>query len=336
MKILYVVNVCPGVANGSAPPFVKAQIDSVQRAGHHISIYTIRGNLSKWNYFKALIEVQRLIRKECFDIIHAHYAYSGLVAALQRKVPVIISFMGSDLLGSYKTNGTLNLRGHIDAGLSKILQFLVDGIIVKSEGMREILRKKEKSIILPNGINFGQFKEMPRDQARKRLGLDLEKKIVLFVGNHRSQNKCFPIISEAVDVLRDNDAKIELVVVHGIDHEVIPYYLNASNVLVLASIKEGSPNIIKEAMACNLPILATDVGDVKEVISGVKGCKIIERDKRAIAKGIKEILDNFQRTDGREAVEHLSLECVADRLIEFYHQIAKSENLHEINSSQLN
>ena len=118
--------------------------------------------------------------------------------------------------------------------------------------------------------------------------------------------------------------------VHGIDHEAIPYYLNASNVLVLASIKEGSPNIIKEALACNLPIVSTDVGDVKELTQGVQGCKIVARDKNAIAKAVRDILDNFKRTNGRTVIQHLSLESVAEKLIEFYRHIIASKMFEKV------
>ena len=324
MKILYIVNVCHG--GNSAPPFVKAQIDSVQKAGQNIYVFTIRGNISKWNYLKALVEIRHLVSKERFDIIHAHYSYPGVVAVMQRQAPVIISFMGSDLFGSRKTDGTLKVRGYIDTWLSKMLQFFVDGIIIKSKGMEKELIKKEKSIVLPNGVDLGLFKEIPRDLARKKLGLDLEKKFILFVGDRNSPNKRFHLIKEAVDLLRTEDQSVELLVAYGCAHEIIPYFMNAVNVLVLASIKEGSPNVIKEAMACNLPIVATDVGDIKEVISAVRGCKIVEPDKNSIAQGIKGILALVKRTEGRKVIEHLRLELVADRLIDFYRQIATSEN----------
>lgn len=319
MKILHIVNVCHG--NTSAPPFVKAQIESVQKTGHSVDILTINGNLSKWNYLKALVEMRQLIKQKHFDIIHAHYSYSGVVAVLQKKIPVIVSYMGTDLFGYRKADGTLKVRGVIDTWLAKILQLFVDGIIIKSKEMKKELLKKEKSIVLPNGVDFELFTEIPRDIACKKLGLDSEKKYVLFVGDRNNTRKQFYLIKEAVDLLKTEDSNIELIVAYGVAHNIIPYFMNAANVLVITSFKEGSPNVVKEAMACNLPIVATDVGDIKEVISGVHGCKIVLPDKNSIAQGISSILALAKRTEGRKAIEHLSLECIAGRLVDFYQKV---------------
>ena len=323
MKILHIVNVRHG--DTSAPPFVKAQIDSLQKAGQNIYVLTIKGNHPKWKYLKALVEMRNLISKERFDIIHAHFSYSGVVAVLQRKSPVIISFMGTDLFGSRNDDGTLKVRGYLDNWLSKLLQFFVDGIIIKSKCMEKELLKKEKYIVLPNGVDFGLFKEIPRDLARKKLGLEPKKKFILFAGNDKSQNKRLHVIKEAVDLLKIEDNRIELLVANGYDHEIIPCFMNAANVLVLASIKEGSPNVIKEAMACNLPIVATDVGDIKEMVSGVSGCKIVEPDKNSIAQEVREILALGRRTEGRKKIEHLNIVCIAEKLIDFYRQVIISK-----------
>lgn len=129
-----------------------------------------------------------------------------------------------------------------------------------------------------------------------------------------------------VDILKAENKNVELLLPVEVAHEDMPYYMNSTNMLVLASLKEGSLNVIKEAMACNLPIVTTDVGDIKELISGVQGCKIVERDKKAFARGISEILETFQRTEGRRAIEHLSLEHVTNKLINFYHQVVESKD----------
>ena len=322
MKILYIVNVLPDSENPSAEPFVKAQIDSVKALGHDIAIMNVKGSQSKLHYLFAIFKLRKLLKMKNFDLIHGHYVYSGLIAALQRRVPTVVSFMGSDLLGSLKSTGSLQIRGYIDILLSALLQFFVDGIIVKSNRMKKKLICPSISAVISNGVDFGLFKEMDRNETRRNLGLEIEKYYVLFVGNEDSpENKGYHIIQDAMRILRKNHGGIELLTVVKTLHNEMSKLMNAANLLVLASIKEGSPNVIKEAMACNLPIIATDVGDVREITDGVDGCKIVKRDPVEFAKAIKEILSTVDRTNGRQKIEHLKIEKVAQRLVNFYAQV---------------
>jgi len=266
MRILYIVNTLHSIDNPNTVPFVNDQIDSIEKLGHHVTILNIQGDESRLNYFKAILRLRELIRAKKFDLIHGHYSYSGCVAIFQRTLPVIVSFMGSDLYGSFKANGTITIQGFIDIWLSRFLQLFVNGIIVKSKGMQQLLIRKEKSIVLPNGVDFEIFKPMNRDDCLEKLGLNKTKKYVLFIGNPNIPRKGYATATKAIKILSSEYDNVELLEVYRVPHKDIPYYMNAANVLILPSIKEGSPNVVKEAMACNLPIVATDVGDVKEVI----------------------------------------------------------------------
>jgi len=324
MKVLYIVNVLADDANPHAEPFVKAQIDSARRAGIDISILNIRGNESKLNYLHAIYRLHAILRKKNFDIIHGHYVYSGWIATLQKKVPSIVSFMGSDLYGSPKSDGSLELQGYFDIILSRFLQYYVEGIIVKSKNMEKWIIKKDKVIVLPNGVDFNVFKEIPRTEACRKLGLNPEKKYVLFAGNYKIPRKAFWVVRDAVQILKEEDADVELLRTSRVAHNLIPYYMNASNVLALASLNEGSPNVVKEAMACNLPIVSTDVGDVKEIIGNVRRCFIVKRDPKIFAEKIREILLNVDKTEGRRKIKHLRIEKIAEKLIHFYKHILNS------------
>ena len=110
-------------------------------------------------------------------------------------------------------------------------------------------------------------------------------------------------------------------VVQGVPHQDIPLYMNASDALVLASQYEGSPNVVKEALACNLSVVATDVGDVREVLTGILGCKIVHRNPKSIAKGIQAVLNAELPCNGREVIQHLQKERVAERIVHFYNTI---------------
>lgn len=321
MRILYIVNTLHSLGNPNTVPFINDQIDSIEKFGHDVTILNIQGNESRLNYFKAILPLRELIRAKKFDLIHGHYSYSGCVAIFQRTLPVIVSFMGSDLYGSFKANGTNTIRGFIDIWLSRFLQLFVNGIIVKSKEMQQLLIRKEKSIVLPNGVDFEIFKPMNRDDCLEKLGLNKTKKYVLFIGNPNNPRKGYATATKAIKILSSEYDNVELLEVYRVPHKDIPYYMNAANVLILPSIKEGSPNVVKEAMACNLPIVATDVGDVKEVIDGVDGCAIVNRDPPSFASAIENILDFKDRTGGRDHIGYLRMEKIADRLVGFYEKI---------------
>jgi teichuronic acid biosynthesis glycosyltransferase TuaC len=161
---------------------------------------------------------------------------------------------------------------------------------------------------------------MSQSEARRHLGLSLDQKLVLYVGLLRPEKR-LDVIQTAVGLLRQHDPAVELVVASGRPHEEIPWYMNACDVLALASDREGSPMVVKEAMACNLPIVSVDVGDVTEVIGNTEGCYICRRDPTDMAEKLRLALDRTRRTDGLAAVQGLSLDTTVDRILRVYEEL---------------
>ncbi len=106
-----------------------------------------------------------------------------------------------------------------------------------------------------------------------------------------------------------------------IENKLFPLYLNACDVFVLTSFNEGSPNVIKEAMACNVPIVSTDVGDVKEVILDTEGCFITSYDPVDVANKIDKAMAFNMSTKGRENIEFLESNVIANNLISIYREV---------------
>jgi glycosyltransferase involved in cell wall biosynthesis len=158
--------------------------------------------------------------------------------------------------------------------------------------------------------------------SREQLGLPKDKKLVLFAGDYLKRLKRFDIVNEAIDHLKADGTDVELVLAYKQPYEKVPLYMNACDVLVLPSEREGSPQVVKEAMACNLPVVASDVGDVKDVISGVENCFICTRDAMDIADKISKILFHPYRTNGREATRRYELSAIAKRIIGVYEEVA--------------
>ena len=179
------------------------------------------------------------------------------------------------------------------------------------------------AVIIPCGVNLDLMVPMQRFSARKKLNLSLDKKYLLFPGNPLNPIKRYDMFVDVLEVLQKDGLLVEKLVLKSIPHNMMPLYYNASDVLVLVSDSEGSPTVVKEAMACNLPIVFVDVGDVKEVIGDIEGCYRAKRQPEDIAKKIKLVLRRNKRTNGREKIKHLRLEYIAHKVISVYKEAAK-------------
>jgi glycosyltransferase involved in cell wall biosynthesis len=189
--------------------------------------------------------------------------------------------------------------------------------IVKSEDMKQTLGLK-KILVLPNGVDLNRYYQMGKDEARQKSGLNNKKKIVLFPADPDRKEKNFELAHRAVSIITEEN--INLVYLRDIPSDNTVYYYNAANVLLLTSLWEGSPNVIKEAMACNCPIVSTNVGDVKWIIEKVEGCYITSNNPVDIANKIRQALRSGNKTNGRKKIIELGLdsESVAKKLKDLY------------------
>ncbi len=203
--------------------------------------------------------------------------------------------------------------------LCKMLAPLADAVTVTSLEHKRQLGRKD-AYVIPCGVDLDLFVPMPREEARQALGLPPQKKLVLFVGILRPEKR-LDVIQAAVEILHGEDENVELVAATGQPHERIPLYMNACDVLALASDYEGSPVVIKEAMACNLAIVSVDVGDVAQAIDGTEGCYICRREPADMAQKLKLALDRGQRTNGRRVAQRLGLDATMDSLIRVYEEL---------------
>jgi glycosyltransferase involved in cell wall biosynthesis len=217
--------------------------------------------------------------------------------------------------GSYSKKGAFVVR------VSQWLSRRVDAIIVKSEGMKKKAPTLNNIFVIPNGVDFELFRPMSRMKTRMLLGWDPERNYVLFCNDPEIPVKNFALAKAAVERLRTRDISAELVVANGISHEKVVEYMNASNVLILPSFAEGSPNVVKEAMACNLPVVASNVGDVSQVIGHTRGCSICAFDPEDFADGLENALRHSEPTSGRTDIAHLEISAIAKQVIGVYELI---------------
>ena len=309
MKVLFVSS---GNSINGISPIIKNQGESLIRQGVDLTYFIIKGKGIK-GYLKNIKPLRELNKGNNFDLIHAHYSMSAFVASLAGAKPLVVSLMGSDVKSERYFKSIIKMFNKL----------FWSKIIVKSEDMKQSLGINSVEII-PNGVDFDKFKLKNQQECKNQLGWDLSKKQILFVANPSRYEKNFNLANAAFDIL--SDTNIELKVLKDVPNELMPVYHNAADIVLLTSLWEGSPNVIKEAMACNVPIVSTDVGDVKAVIGNTEGCYITSFDPKDVAKKIKMALEFAKikgRTKGRERLNELGLdsESVAKRIIGVYEKV---------------
>lgn len=306
MRILHVIPYHPAP---SSFIFSKRQVQDLTEIGHLNEIYFFNTQISISSFWKQLKEIKQVVKRFQPDIIHAHYGtVTAFFASRITSVPFVVSFQGSDI---NHTNDVHWLREKMGKYFSKMAAKKAVQIICVSPKLQENLPiGKEKSIVISAGINTKLFKKMDKKTCKQALKLD-EKVHYIFFNSNNPIVKRLDIATEVVSMLKD--LHVELLSLNGdILPDEIPVYLNASSLTMLCSDSEGSPVVIKEAMACGLPIVSVDVGDVKERIQKVENCFIVPQKAADIASKIRWIIETkVEETNGLEILRESGLDSMS-------------------------
>lgn len=288
-------------------PFVAEQVAALEKVGVECVLFPMRSK-GITGYAKQLPELRKVIRIEKPDLIHAHYGFCGLFANLQRKVPVVTTYHGSDI------NNKSVFR------LSKIAMHLSAYNIFVSQKNINTVKPQGKYALIPCGINLDNYTLTDKEYARQQIGLTLKGKYVLFAGAFDNVVKNASLAKAAVSLLPD----VELLELKGYSRHQVALLMQAVDAFIMTSHTEGSPQVIKEALACGCPIVSVDVGDVRERVCGVEGSHIAHtREPEELAGLLKSALLSGNRTNGREKIitDRLDNNMVADRLIVTYKRV---------------
>jgi teichuronic acid biosynthesis glycosyltransferase TuaC len=305
-----VLIVCSGTTTNKSfkkmKPFVYEQIKELEKLNIEFDVFLIEKK-GVIGYLKSRKALMQTIKSTQFDIIHAHYGLSGMLAVLQFKVPVVISFIGSDIN---------NFKGRLVLKLAMILS--AHNIFVNKHLQIKAKIKKKYSIV-PYGINFSETFPIEKSIAREIMKIPKDEIICLFGSSRNRMVKNFPLAEKAVRLCKN----VKLYDLHGnYDKNEVINLINASDCVLLTSFNEGSPQIIKEALACNVPIVTTDVGDVRSVIGDTIGCYICSYEAEDVATKINEALTFGIRTNGRKNIQHLDNVKIAERVALIYQSIS--------------
>lgn len=291
-------------------PFIREQVEALRAQGCECAYYYINGK-GVLGYLRAIPGLSKKIREWHPDIVHAHYGLSCLVANLAtRRVPVVSTYHGSDIhVKSVRRFSKMAIRlSAWNIYVSKRNMALVGAV----EG--------KKCSLIPCGVSLSDDQMQSRSEARKALGWSATDKKVLFAGAFDNDVKQPELAKAAIALLNG----VELVELKGYSRSEVNTLMCAANCLLMTSRTEGSPQVIKEAMACGCPIVSVDVGDVAERTKGVDGCYVVKsRDPREIAEAIEKALAFEGRTNGREKILEYGLtnEIVVKKIIKIYGNI---------------
>lgn len=290
-------------------PFVIQQVAVLEKLGVNCLYFPVKSK-GVTGYLQHLKALKKAICEYHPDIVHAHYGLCGLLSNLQRRVPVVTTYHGSDI------NDKKVLP------LSKIAMRLSAWNIFVSQKTIEIAKPKKKYSLLPCGIDLSDLQLTDKQEARTKMHLQNGKKYILFAGAFDNTVKNAPLAQESVALL--NDENVELLELKGYSHDEVTLMMCAADAFLMTSISEGSPQVIKEALACGCPIVSTDVGDVRERMDGVEGCFIANtRNPEELSDLLNKALAFEGKTAGREKIinDNLDNKQVVQQLIDLYKSV---------------
>ena len=319
MRILFVA---PRARDGSHMPYVRREADAVRAAGHEVELF----GFDNTRYARFPGELARLraeVRRLRPDLVHAQFGkFNALLAALGG-APFVVTFRGTDINRNPRYSAA---RAALGVAASQLAACFARGIVCVSREIRDKVWacRWRASVVVPTGVDVKLFRPADRAEARARLGYGLEERIVLFNAGRNPAVKDPALAHAAVAQARRLVGDIRFVVLDGTAKaDEIPVYMNAADALVVTSLTEGSPTVVQEAMACNLPVVSVAVGDVRERLEGLAACEVVaSRDPAAIGGALARVLRSAQRSDGRAHATALGLEAIALRLAAFYRLVA--------------
>ncbi len=313
MKILLVHSGNAVGGDSSKYTFVREQGEALQQLGCEVEYYAVVGKGMK-GYLRNVKPLRKKIQEFQPDVVHAHFGLCGMVAVLaaRKKVPVVITCHNGETLTQY---------GNIITSFA--LRYADYTICVAQHIYDKLYLKPKQYCIQPCGIDLKDLPLMDKQVAMKEMGLPEGKVNILFGGSFTNARKNAPLAKAAIALLQRDD--INLIEMKGFNRFQVAMLLNGCDMLLLPTKSEGSPQVLKEAMACNCPVVATDVADIAFLLEGVTNSYVTTFDPKDVADKIQRVIDCGERTNGRERIEELKLDNpqVAETILGIYQSILK-------------
>jgi glycosyltransferase involved in cell wall biosynthesis len=328
MRVLAVTNIYPTPARPSLGTFVEQQVNGLRAAGMTVEVlYVDRREQGMATYLRVPDRLRSALRTFDADVVHV--MYGGVMADIVTRTihgrPIVVTFHGSDLLGEKSSRPLRRILAQLGVMSSWRAARRAAAVVVVANHLTEALPRdldRGKIRVIPCGIDLARFVPLPQEACRRQLGWDADAFYVAFNSNGGNPVKRPALARAAVEILNRNGIRAVLMELRGMSNTEVPIWLNASDALVLTSRHEGSPTIVKEALACNVPVVSVDVGDVRERIAAINGCYLVAADPDDIADKLQRALKSTRRVDGRLRMAEMSIERIASRLKQLYEEVA--------------
>jgi len=320
MRVLYVI---PSQPEDGKFIFARRQIACMESAGITTRSFFLTSRTSIPALIAAFCRLRREIKNFQPDIVHAQFGtMNAMICACARTRPLVVTFRGSDINPSCDIT---RLRSCVGRLFSQVAALRAESIICVTTQLKSRLWwRKSRSKVIPNGVDLSMFSPIPKAEARGILGWQVTERVVLFNAGTAAEAKRLDLAEAAVEKAKLQVGAIRFEVLRGkTPPERVPLYLNAADCLLITSDWEGSPNILKEALACNLPVVAVDVGDAAERLSNVIPSYVVERNPEALGRCVVKVLEGNRRSNGRDRVAHLSDQAVTEKIRDVYDEVIR-------------
>jgi teichuronic acid biosynthesis glycosyltransferase TuaC len=309
VRVLVVTNFEPDASAPQRGRWVRDQIDEVRRLGVEVDVFSFPPG--RGEYVPATRRLRALLRRQRFDLVHAHYGLAGWVALLAGARPLMVTFHGTDV--RHELVGPLShrlaWRIGLVAGVSRALFAAEDG--------RPGLPPVPGSAVLPCGPDLGRFAPAGRQDARTELGLDPDGRYLFFPANPARPEKRHDLAARLAA-----SCEADLITGGAIDPDLMPLWMNAANAVLVTSDYEGFGLAAVEALACDVPVLSTPVGVAPYALAGIEGCLCAPFEEGAWAAAARPHLEAPDpRVAGAARAQTLSSARMAERVVEAYRAV---------------
>jgi teichuronic acid biosynthesis glycosyltransferase TuaC len=318
---------------GSAP-FIDRQIAALKLAGLTVSTFNLGTGHSPLHLLRKWWSLRQTVNNLNPGLIYTRYGTIVAATAAFSGLPAVVTFAGSDLLPGASVS---RIRMRVGIFLSNVAATRAAAIICVSEELRQALwrrRDRMRAVVIPGGVDLDIFCPGPQAEARIQLGWNHDNRVVLFNAKRDPINKGLDLAEAAMHYVYSRVPNAKLHVVSNVDPTSMPVYYRAADVLLCTSKQEGSPNVIKEALACNLPVVSVSVGDVPERLKGVSPSTVTPRDPQAIGEAVAGMLEKGKRSNGRQSVIHLDIKKVTYQIANVFRSALALESMREPSGSE--
>ncbi|MEP7354627.1 MAG: glycosyltransferase, partial [Acidobacteriota bacterium] len=320
-----------GDSSPSSMIFAWRQANELRRQGLVVDVFTLTSRTSPWILLTNFLHFRRQVTEWHSQVVHAHFGtVTALFAVLasrllntvdgsRRNLPVVITYRGSDLNPVSLLKAPRAFLGRV---FSQVAALGATQLVCVSAALRRQLWWRQSSaVVLPSGVDITRFQPLPQPEVRNRLGWPLDVPVLLFNAGHDARNKRLDVAEAVFEIVRREIPMARLEVMRGeVPPDMVPDLMNAADCLLLTSDREGSPTVIQEALACNLPIVSVEVGDIVERLAGVRGAHICSRNPATLAAAVAGMLSTRQRSEGKQRAAEVASTRIANELARLYRE----------------